>query len=222
MHLTPKQIKAARAMLDWSRAELAAASDVSEANIVRLEAGGDSRKETLEKIHNAFESHGIVFTQTGGIEPARPELRTFVGQNGFRAFFDDVYATIRDMGGEVVIIGSDEDDFIKAFGNEFLSIHKSRMEKLKNFNMRCLIEEGDMNFLATEYCTYKWSPREQFQSVPFYIYGNKVAFIQFNVPVDAPLIVVVQSKAIADAFRLQFDGMWKNSKIPPDNKGVRQ
>jgi hypothetical protein len=47
------------------------------------------------------------------------------------------------------------------------------------------------------------------------VYGNKIAVIQFDVPVDAPLIVVIQSKPIADAFRSQFDGMWQNAKVPP-------
>lgn len=214
MNLTAKQIKAARAMLDWSRAELAAVSDVSEANIVRLEAGGDARSETLKKLGNAFETHGIVFTPTGGIEPARPELRTYNGPDGLRLFFDDVYDVIKERGGEVVITGFHEDIFTETLGKEYHYMHMDRMSKLKNYTMRCLIEEGDMNFLASHYCEYRWSPRGEFRPVAFYIYADKVAFIQFEVPVDAPMITIIKSKQITDAFRAQFESMWRSSKDP--------
>lgn len=213
--LTAKQIKAARAMLDWSRAELSAMSDVSEANIVRLEAGGDARSDTLKKLGNAFESHGVVFTQTGGIEPARPELRTYAGADGLRHFFDDVYEVIKDRGGEVVITGFHEDVYAEILGEDYVRMHVSRMSKLKNYTMRCLIEEGDMNFVADGYCEYRWSRKQEFRPVPFYIYGNKLALIQLEVPVDAPMIVIIQSAAISDAFRAQFDGMWRSAKLPP-------
>ncbi len=215
MSLTAKQIKAARAMLDWSRAELAAACDVSEANIIRLEAGGDGRSETFLKINDAFANHCIVFTQNGGIEPARPELKTYTGRVGLQKFFDDVYQTVRDQGGEVVIIGYDESISTQLLSEDFVHMHIERMNKLKNYTMRCLIEEGDYNFTADSYCDYRWSRQQEFRPVPFYIYGNKVALIQFEVPVDAPMIVVVQSAAIAGAFRAQFDGMWRAAKVPP-------
>lgn len=212
--LTAKQIKAARAMLDWSRAELAAACGVSEANIIRLEAGGDGRSDTFKKITDAFEGNGIVFTQTGGIEPARPELRTFSGATGLQRFFDDVYNTIRDHGGEVVITGFHEDIFTETLGKEFHYMHMERMAKLKNYTMRCLIEDGDKNFLASHYCEYRWSPRGEFRPVAFYIYANKIAFIQFDIPVDAPSVMVIKSTQITDAFRAQFEGMWRTSKEP--------
>jgi transcriptional regulator with XRE-family HTH domain len=212
--LSAKQIKAARAMLDWSRAELAAACGVSEPNIIRLEAGGDGRQDTIQKISTAFENHGIVFTINGGVEPARPELRTYTGMAGMQSFMDDVYQVIKDQGGEVVISGAVEKVFAEAMNDDFLAVHMARMEKLKNYNMRCLIEEGNQDFTANNYCEYRWTSRDQFRPVTFYAYGNKIAFIQFDVPVDAPMIVVLQSKVITDAFRVQFEGMWRTAKVP--------
>jgi transcriptional regulator with XRE-family HTH domain len=218
MLLSNKQIKAARAMLDWSRAELSAKSGVSEPNIVRLEAGGDGRSDTFKKISDAFETHGIVFTVNGGIEPLRPELRTYQTSDGLQKFLDDVYNEVQKHGGDIIITGVDEKQFSDAIDKEFGEMHVKRMSKLKNYTMRCLIEDGDTNFIASDYCQYKWTRSEQFRSVPFYIYGNRIAFIQFDVPVDAPLIVVLESKAITDAFRAQFEGMWKNAKTPPGDK----
>lgn len=213
MKLSGKQIKAARAMLNWSRGDLAALSGVSEPNIIRLEAGGEGRAETLRKITDSFENHGIVFTINGGVDPARPELRTYTGQSGLHHFFDDVYETTKENGGEIVITGFAESQFDTALDPEFDKMHMERMVKLSNFSMRCLVEDGDFNFFSS-YCQYRWTPRGQFSPVPFYIYGNKIAFIQFNVLVDAPLIVVLQSKAITDSFRIQFEELWRSARIP--------
>lgn len=63
-----RQIKAARALLDWSQSDMAAASGVSEPTIKRLEAAvGDlgGRADTIDKIVTALESAGVVFIETG-------------------------------------------------------------------------------------------------------------------------------------------------------------
>ncbi len=63
--ITIRQLKAARALLDWSQADLAQASDVSEPTIARLEsADGElgGRADTREKIRRAFEKAGVEFT----------------------------------------------------------------------------------------------------------------------------------------------------------------
>jgi transcriptional regulator with XRE-family HTH domain len=67
-----RQIKAARALLDWSQTDLAKASGVSEPTIKRLEAqdtalGG--RSDTGEKITRALEAAGITFVCDGEESP---------------------------------------------------------------------------------------------------------------------------------------------------------
>lgn len=59
-----RQIKAARAMLDWSQADLAQRSGVSEPTIKRLEAsGGDlgGRLDTAQKIVDTLKEAGVLF-----------------------------------------------------------------------------------------------------------------------------------------------------------------
>lgn len=64
------QVKAARALLGWSQADLARASGVSEPTVKRLEAGsGDigGRQATVEAIVTALEAAGAQFIpQNGG------------------------------------------------------------------------------------------------------------------------------------------------------------
>jgi transcriptional regulator with XRE-family HTH domain len=67
--ITILQIKAARALLGWSQADLAHRSGVSEPTIARLEsAEGElgGREGTGEKIRRAIESAGIEFIDENG------------------------------------------------------------------------------------------------------------------------------------------------------------
>jgi len=70
--ITTAQIKAARALLGWSQADLASKSGVSEPTIARLEAvdgelGG--REGTVEKIRTAVERAGVEFIDENGGGP---------------------------------------------------------------------------------------------------------------------------------------------------------
>jgi predicted transcriptional regulator len=70
-------VKAARAMLGWSQADLAAASGVSLPTIARLEAeDGDlgGRASTGDAIRAALESAGVIFVAENG-EGAGVRLR---------------------------------------------------------------------------------------------------------------------------------------------------
>jgi predicted transcriptional regulator len=62
-----RQVKAARALLDWSQADLAQASKVSEPTVARLEAADGElggRADTIEKICRALEKAGVEFTNS--------------------------------------------------------------------------------------------------------------------------------------------------------------
>jgi transcriptional regulator with XRE-family HTH domain len=68
--ITIRQIKAARALLGWSQADLAEASGVSHPSVKRLEAEGGElggRADTGEKLRTALERAGVEFTN--GAEP---------------------------------------------------------------------------------------------------------------------------------------------------------
>ena len=56
------QCKAARALLDWSRRNLAEAADVAERTIIDFERGARSPySRTLRDIRRAFEDAGVIF-----------------------------------------------------------------------------------------------------------------------------------------------------------------
>jgi transcriptional regulator with XRE-family HTH domain len=70
--ITIRQVKAARALLGWSQADLANRSGVSEPTIARLEsAEGElgGREGTGDKIRRAIESAGVEFIDENGGGP---------------------------------------------------------------------------------------------------------------------------------------------------------
>ncbi len=61
--IRPEQMRAARAMLDWSRDQLSEACGVAKRTIIRFEAGqGETRPSTLAAIRAALEAAGVEFT----------------------------------------------------------------------------------------------------------------------------------------------------------------
>ena len=67
--MTTRQVKAARALLGWSQADLASRSGISEPTVARLEAidgefGG--REGTAQKIRLAIETAGVEFIDENG------------------------------------------------------------------------------------------------------------------------------------------------------------
>jgi transcriptional regulator with XRE-family HTH domain len=61
MQLSAEQVRAARALLDWSQADLVARTKLSARTIKRLEAGGEVTPAVDQMIRQAFESEGVIF-----------------------------------------------------------------------------------------------------------------------------------------------------------------
>jgi transcriptional regulator with XRE-family HTH domain len=62
----PAQIRAARALIDWSQQDLAEASKVGNATIRNIEAGRSApQNSTLAAIQHALEAAGVEFTNGG-------------------------------------------------------------------------------------------------------------------------------------------------------------
>jgi len=64
--ITSAQIRAARAMLEWTRADLAKHSGVGFSSMMRIESAGvpGAQAKTLEAIEKAFKKAGIEFIGT--------------------------------------------------------------------------------------------------------------------------------------------------------------
>jgi transcriptional regulator with XRE-family HTH domain len=215
MSITIAQIRGARGILNWSQQDLAQRTGISATSIGSIENGVTTpRASTLETIRRTIESAGIEFIGLEGVKRKSADITILKDIDGFHAFSFDVYETLLNDKREVLQAYVDDTKFAEWLGEEAYP-HVERMESLKEKKFRILQKEGDAYFPAKNYAEYRWIPSAQFLAVPFVVYGNKLAVIIFD---PEPTIIVNNYPLVADAYRLQFQGMWDNAIVPPKEK----
>jgi len=63
--MTPAQCRAARALLDWTQADLAARTSISAVSIRGFEKGGDMRDSNRKLVRLTLEAAGVYFLECG-------------------------------------------------------------------------------------------------------------------------------------------------------------
>lgn len=75
--ISPEQCRAARALLNWTQAELAERVSISAVSIRAFEKGGEMRDSNLKLIRMTFEAAGVTFIPENGggagVRLARPK-----------------------------------------------------------------------------------------------------------------------------------------------------
>lgn len=220
MRVSASQIAAALALGRWTQDDLAAMTGMSRPSISNiLNEQATARAETLNKIRRAFETRGIEFIGNIGVQWSQHQVRTLTGVEGLKTFFDDVRATVKSSKDEIVICGIEEEYLEEKLGS-YLDHHREDMNSIDTIKMRCLIKEGDANVGASDYCQYRWQPKEHFAHVPFYVYGDKLAIIVTSGP-ENPLTLIIHNRTIAEAYRLQFEIVWNASHQINNNKAAQ-
>lgn len=210
MRLAGPQIAAAMSLSGMTQDQLATEAGIGRTTLNKIiNESAISRDDTLRKIRHILESRGVEFIGNIGVQWAQHQVKSLVGVEGLKTFFDDVRATVKQTDEEIVISGIGEDYLEEKLG-EYLEHHRKEMADLGNVKMRCLIKEGDPNVGASEYCKYRWQAKEHFSNVPFYVYGDKLAIIVTSGPED-PLTLLIHNRTIAQAYRLQFEIAWQAS-----------
>ncbi len=208
MAITTAQIRGARGILNWSQSDLSERTGISATSIGAIENGSTTpRASTITTIQKAFEDGGIEFIGLEGMRLKSGDVRVFKGQQGLIDFYDDIYDTIKDFSGDILVSNVDERLFVKALG-DYAAIHIERIKELKDLRYKILIREGDDYTPASGYAEYKRIPKELFASVPFYVYKNKLAIMLFDGEVT---VIVLEYSAIAHAYRVQFADMWERA-----------
>jgi len=209
----PSQIRAACGLLDWSATDLAEKIGVSKQMMSAYLSGKSGLSaQNLEKIAYVVDSEGIEFTSDDGVRRKGLRTQTFRGQQGLVQFMDLVYETAKTQGGEFCVSNVDETIFTERHGKEEDEAYTRKMAALSGkFSFRVLIKEGDTNFVGSDYAEYRWVPAAHFNSVPFYVFGNNLAFLIFS---DETTVHVINNAEIAAAQRTQFDFAWKEAKTP--------
>lgn len=208
-----KQIAAARQLLGWSQADLADKSGVSKPSIIRIEKDLMSVKHDIQMhIKKAIEQNNVEFLDQNGVRENKQTLIKYSGQKGFRDFYNDLYETARDIGGDICLFNGVSDLVTKWLGDDYVEMHKSRMIKIKdNYNYRIIVEDGDKVFFGSNFCEYRWFPKEYFNDKTIYIFGEKVGFVNFQ---DKEIEVIAFNQSeFAECQKLFFDLAWNHLAI---------
>lgn len=213
--IEPRQIRAARALLNWSQTNLAEASGIAVSSIKNIENSLTvARRDTIEEIKKALERAGVVFTSGGGVQPHRPEVTVFHGTNGFREFLNLIYNDMLN-GGEILISGVDE-RLIKDIAGTDLDAHVKRMSDIKSkITVKCMLREGDKYKVADDYCEYRWISKDYFGAAHFYIFNKKVAIIAVSSREDV-IVVVHDIASLAEFYKRLFEKLWADSTAIKD------
>lgn len=214
--ISPAQCRAARALLNVSQPELAEKCDMHVQTISNFENETSTpSKRTIEKIANVITANGIILTEDDGLKRQASNITEYKGSDGFRLFMDDVYETAKNVGGQICLLNAKPENWIKWLGQEWNEFHSQRMKDIReNFLFRATIMEGDMNFLGKQHAEYRWVPKKIWNEQSFYVYGDKLGFLNFEN--DDVNIYVMKQKKFAETFRFLFNLVWDQYSIIPD------
>jgi transcriptional regulator with XRE-family HTH domain len=223
--ITGRQIRAARGLLNWDAAKLAHEAGITRVTVSRIETDTvQAQEKSLARIHNAFDQHGIEFTDGSGVRLKQQNVEVLEGSSGFIRFFTSVYEHLSMHGGTIVQSGVNEKLFTKYLA-DYEETYISQMTELykqrDDITMLILVEEGDYNFVASDYATYRWQPKKYFSPSAFYVVGDRIALMSFTHE-PAPLTVVIKSASLAAAYRNSFAQAWAQAQVPPARKAPKK
>lgn len=206
--MTPDQIRAARALKNWSQAELAERVSMATPSIGNIESGKHvASPQTQAAILEVFEAAGIEFID-GGVRHNPHTVKSLQGHSGFAEFREDVLHEARKGALEICVSNVDERQFSKWGEGKVNDSYRAEMKKIPGLNFRILIKEND-DFQSASYATYRWLPADKFGEISFYVYGEKVAIISFE---DNDFnAFIIKHPRVSNFYRRDFDRLWKKS-----------
>jgi transcriptional regulator with XRE-family HTH domain len=212
-HITGNQMRAARALMNWSQSDLADKAGLWHPTIANIETGKTTpSKATLDKISGVFINHGLEFLDGEGVKKKTETVLTLSGESDFERFYDLVYDAAKTTGGQIFISNVDERIFDEFVQPEFDKFHMHRMEQIRrNIDFRTLVKEGDDYLPAKGYSKYKWLAADKFANTPFYVFADYLAII---IMIDEPMIILIKNQKVADLYREKFLIQWESAKKP--------
>lgn len=215
--ISPTQLRAARALLNWSRAELSELTRISEPTLHRYENGTTTPEgRTKSLLFKAFDRHGIEFLEDHGVRFKPKSVDVYEGIDGFLDFFEFVYEHIENEGG---------DNCLNIYDESSLSHYRPEPEKHRaKMKMALRKSGGKLRVLTTKsdfnshgYAEFRWIPEQPPMPTGFYALGNCLALISLA-DKNSPHVVVIHSAAITEGYRQGFNLVWKQAQVPPTSK----
>jgi transcriptional regulator with XRE-family HTH domain len=211
--ITPRQIRAARALVGWSQDDLAKAASpaLSRSTIADIEnAKGNPSREAMESIRIALEQNRVEFTPQEGVRILHPLISEDDAPDANRRLLDDIYLVTSQhklQGGsnEILIFGlRAEEDAQSSVGDDFLTAHVQRL-KDAGLKEKILCGSEARKFIAPRSSYRRLAELDPSQN-PVHIYGNRVAIVHWH---PKEFVITIESEPFASALRSMFNLLWK-------------
>ncbi len=201
-----KQIRAARALLQWRLEDLAKLTGLSYQALYNIESGATlARPKNLAAIQQAFEQAGIEFLPDSGIRRRNDLARVIEGHDSYLKVLDDVFHTLHEKKNAEALFCFIDD----AASNPAAIESEIRLRKT-GIQFRSISCEGNTH-LIYPLREYRMLPKEYFLNNAEIIYGEKVATLVDN----GKSAIITRSITIAAIRRNSFNFMW--TKLPMPN-----
>lgn len=201
MTINAEQIRAARAILDWSRDDLATATALSADTIRRIESGAlQPRTSTVAAIRAAFERRGIEFLPNNGVSRHDNTVVVLEGSSYLIRLYDDIYHTLKDTGGDVLVLCADD----RSLDQEVM-LAENRL-RAAGIRLRQLVEAGSEMLIGSP-AEYRTIPSAYFHHETQFVYGTKVA----SCISSKRKAVIINDTSWATMARKTFDLMWQHA-----------
>lgn len=208
--INARQIKAARALLDWSQEDLAGASGLSIATIRKIESGALSpRDKTMGAIVSALEEANIEFTDSTGVRLRSDVVTVIEGGSCFARLLDEIFYSLKGNPGEVLFMNADGGRDTEAEIAGHLRLKKAGVR------YRILVEEGN-TYLHFPMREFRWVPSKYFRYNVLAVFQDKVAICVYEKSINAPMnkVYIIHNCYLADAMKGSFDFLWDNCRKP--------
>ncbi|MDO8623940.1 MAG: helix-turn-helix domain-containing protein [bacterium] len=176
----------------------------------RLKELADKRKEEAEHSTSDLQSAlGLLMSQFNALQD-KPNIQFYEGVEGIKK----VYGDILETGEDILVVSSP----IHEGRQDVLHLIKEQVQKqaAQNIKTRAITPHHDAKITALpigedekHLITRKQVPAEKL-NIPaqVIVYGDNVAITNFK---ESLITVAVESKYIAETFRLMFEYMWEKS-----------
>lgn len=205
MFISIQQVKAARALLDWTQDDLAAQAGIDVNRLRGFESGRTKPLEVVEAVHEALSRGGILFLDEG-VQRQKFQIRVYEGEDCYLRLMDDAFHALSKNKGEFLLSGADERRSTQEVTERTRAMRKAGIQ------MRFLVKDQN-TFLMGPLEEYRWLNDELYVDGDVkVIFGDTIAYLMTWQ--KTPRVVILDDKIIAEENRRTFNYLWRLSSKP--------
>lgn len=202
------QLKAARALLNWSQADLAKKSGYSLPTINNIERGQyEAHTTTMDDIIQTFEQAGVQFLDGPGvrIDNTGFRIKSYEGADALHYLLVKIGLAFTEQGGELLLSGLDEAILTEKAGTDITKLQK-RLGS--NVMVKILCHKAQSHGLMFHNFQKK-VVSDAIPLVPCFLYKDRVALVILKNPVH---VAILYSDELTKQYVQLFNHLWTTSK----------